>query len=92
MLFKVKPEMVMSEDNLGNKINKRMIGIQLGAYNNEINHVKLGPAKSLYYSINEVYFVCISNIKYLGGYFTGSSDSFSIRWTNSYCSNYRTGG
>ena len=65
MLFEVKPEMVLGDDNLGNKINKRMIGIQIGAYNNQINHVKLDPAKSLYYSINEVYFVCASSLKYL---------------------------
>ena len=52
MAFKVKPEMVSTEDNLGNKINKRMVGITLGAYNNEINHVKLGPAKSLFYSVS----------------------------------------
>ena len=78
MLFKVKPEMVMSEDNLGNKINKRMIGIQLGAYNNEINHVKLGPAKSLYYSISEVYFVCSSTLKYLVSIIKGSGDSSQL--------------
>ena len=43
-LLKIKPNIVLSDDNLGNKINKRMVGIKLGAYNNEINHVKLGPA------------------------------------------------
>ena len=78
MLFKVKPEMVMSEDNLGNKINKRMVGIQLGAYNNEINHVKLGPAKSLYYSISEVYYVCTSTLKYLVSIVKGSGDSSQL--------------
>ena len=78
MLFKVKPEMVMSEDNLGNKINKRMVGIQLGAYNNEINHVKLGPAKALYYSIGEVYFVTTSSLKYLGSMLTGKGDSSQL--------------
>ena len=43
ILLKVKPNLVDSEDNLGNKIKKRMIGIRLSPYNNEINHVKLGP-------------------------------------------------
>ena len=57
LILRVKPNMVMSEDNFGNKLNKRMIGIKLGPYNNEINHVKLGPTKALYYSISEVYFV-----------------------------------
>ena len=78
MLFKVKPEMVMSEDSLGNKINKRMIGIKLTPYNNKINHVKLGPAQALFYSINEVYYVSVSSLKYLGHMITGSADSSQL--------------
>ena len=78
LTFRVKPNMVESEDNLGNKINKRMVGIKLGAYNNQINHVKLGPAKALYYSINEVYFVSISSLKYIGSMLKGSGDSSQL--------------
>ena len=78
ILLKVKPNIVETEDNLGNKINKRMIGIMLGPYNNKINHVKLGPAKALYYSLNEVYFVTISSLKYLGAILTGSGDSSQL--------------
>jgi regulator of sigma E protease len=78
LILRVKPNMVMSEDNFGNKLNKRMIGIKLGPYNNEINHVKLGPAKSLYYAINEVYFVSISSLKYLGSILSGSGDSSQL--------------
>ena len=78
VLLKVKPNIVEAEDNLGNKINKRMIGIMLGPYNNKINHVKLGPAKALYYSLNEVYFVSISSLKYLGSILTGSGDSSQL--------------
>ena len=49
--------MVSTEDNLGNKIKKRMIGIKLGAFNNEVNHVKLGLHPSLFvYAVNEVSF------------------------------------
>ena len=78
ILLKVKPNIVETEDNLGNKINKRMIGIMFGPYNNKINHVKLGPAKALYYSLNEVYFVTISSLKYLGSILTGSGDSSQL--------------
>ena len=78
LILKVKPNLVTSEDNLGNKINKRMIGIKIGPYNNQVNHVKLGPTKSLYYSINEVYFVSISSLKYLGSMLTGSADSSQL--------------
>jgi len=78
LIFRVKPNMVASEDNLGNKINKRMVGIKLGAYNNQINHVKLGPTKALYYSISEVYFVSVSSLKYIGSMLKGSGDSSQL--------------
>jgi len=76
--FKVKPNIVAGEDNLGNKINKRMIGIKLGAYNNEINHVRLGPTKAIYYAISEVYYVSVSSLKYLGSMIRGSGDSSQL--------------
>ena len=78
LIFRVKHNMVESEDNLGNKINKRMVGIKIGAYNNQINHVKLGPTKALYHSISEVYFVSISSLKYIGSMLKGSGDSSQL--------------
>ena len=78
LTLKVKPNIVASEDNLGNKINKRMIGIKLGAYNNEINHVKLSPTKAIYHAISEVYYVSASSLKYLGSMITGSGDSSQL--------------
>ena len=36
-----------------------MIGIKLIPFNNEINHVKLGPTKAIYYASKEVVFVCV---------------------------------
>ena len=76
--FKIKPNLVKSEDNLGNKVTKRMVGIKLGAYNNEVNHVKLGPAKALFYAVNEVYYVSVSSLKYLGSMIIGSGDSSQL--------------
>jgi len=78
LTFRVKPNMVESVDNLGNKITKRMVGIKLGAYNNEVNHVKLGPAKALFYSVNEVYYVSVSSLRYIGSMITGSGDSSQL--------------
>ena len=78
ILLKVKPNLVESEDNLGNKINKRMIGIMLSPYNNEIKHIKLGPVKALVHSLNEVYFVTTSSLKYLGSMLTGAGDSSQL--------------
>ena len=78
IILKIIPDMVLSEDNLGNKVNKRMVGIKLGAYNNEINHVKLGPVKALLYAANEVYFVSISSLKYIGGMIVGKADTSQL--------------
>ena len=78
ILLKIKPDMVLSEDNLGNKVNKRMIGIKLGAYNNEINHVKLGPAQALLHAANEVYYVSISSLKYIGAMIAGKADTSQL--------------
>ena len=78
LILKIKPNIVLSEDNLGNKVNKRMVGIKLGAYNNEINHVKLGPAKAIYHASHEVYYVSISSLKYLGAMIFGKADASQL--------------
>ena len=78
LLLKVRPNIVDTEDNMGNKIKKRMVGIKLSPFNNEINHIKLGPTKALYHSISEVYFVSISSLKYLGSILRGSGDSSQL--------------
>ena len=78
VFLEVKPNIVQSEDNLGNKTSKRMIGIKLSPYNNKINHVKLGPARALYYSFTEVYFVVTSSLKYLTSIIGGSGDSSQL--------------
>jgi len=77
-LLKIKPNIVLSDDNLGNKINKRMIGIKLGAYNNQINHVKLGPTQALIHSVKEVYFVSISSLKYIVSMIRGTGDTSQL--------------
>ncbi len=78
LLLKIKPNIVLSEDNLGNKINKRVVGIKLGAYNNEINHVKLGPAQAIYHAVYEVYYVSISSLKYIGAMISGKADTSQL--------------
>ncbi|MDB9935727.1 RIP metalloprotease RseP [Candidatus Pelagibacter sp.] len=78
LTFRVKPNIVEGEDNLGNKISKRMVGIKLGAYNNEVNHVKLGPAKALFYAVKEVYYVSTSSLKYIGSMIVGNGDTSQL--------------
>ena len=78
VLLKVKPKIVAGVGNLGNKINKRIVGIKLSPYNNEINHKRLGPANALIESVKEVYFVTTSSLKYMGSMLTGSGDSSQL--------------
>ena len=78
IILKIKPNLVLSEDNLGNKINKRVVGIKLSAYNNEINHIKLGPAKAIYHAAQEVYYVSTSSLKYIGAMIFGKADTSQL--------------
>ncbi|MDC1078074.1 RIP metalloprotease RseP [Candidatus Pelagibacter sp.] len=78
IILNIKPDLVEGEDNLGNKINKRMVGIKLGAYNDQIKHVKLGPAQSILHAFNEVYYVSISSLKYIGGMIVGKADTSQL--------------
>ena len=66
--LKVKPNLVESTDDFGNPFEKRMVGIQIRANNNTINHVKLGPTKAAYYSTKEIIFVSQKTLSMMWGY------------------------
>ena len=66
--LKVKPNLVESTDDFGNPFEKRMVGIQIRANNNTINHVKLGPTKAAYYSAKEIIFVSQKTLSMMWGY------------------------
>ena len=74
----VKPNLEQSKDALGNSVKKRMIGIKLSPFNNEFKKQPLGPSKAIYYSIQEVWFVSVTSLKYLGNMLTGSADSSQL--------------
>ena len=78
LIVKLSGALNLSKDGLGNQINKRMVGIKLGAYNNEINHVKLGPAQAIYHATHEVYYVSISSLKYIGAMIFGKADTSQL--------------
>ena len=78
LLLRIKPNIVDGEDSLGNKIKKRIVGIKLGAYNNEINHVKLSPTKAIYHAAHEVYYVSTSSLKYIGAMIFGKADTSQL--------------
>ena len=61
-----------------NKVNRRIVGIKLSPYNNEINHVKLGPGQAIYHSAKEVYFVSVSSLKYIGAMIFGKADTSQL--------------
>ena len=66
--IKVKPNLVESVDQFGNPLEKRMVGIVIRPNNNNINHVKLGPLKAIYYSIKEIFFVSQKTLEIVWGY------------------------
>jgi len=77
--FFVKPNLVDGKDSLGNSVKKRMIGIKLSPpLNNKFQKERLGLAKAIYSSINEVWFVCITSLKYLVSMTTGAADSSQL--------------
>ena len=78
LILKIKPKKIMGDDGLGNQISKRIVGIKLGAYNNKINHVKLGPAQSIYHAAHEVYYVGVSSLKYIGAMIFGKADTSQL--------------
>jgi len=74
----VKPNFSDSKDALGNSVKKRIVGIRLAPPSGEFVKQPLGPAQALYHSINEVWFVSITSLKYLGSMLTGSSDTSQL--------------
>ena len=74
----VKPNLVLSEDALGNSVKKRMIGIKLSLLNNEFQKQPLGPSKAIYYSVKEVWFVTVTSLNYLGKMIIGSADTSQL--------------
>ena len=74
----IKPIIVSGKDSLGNKVNKKIVGIKLSPLNNKFNKTTLGPSKAIYYSLKEVWFVTITSLKYVGKMLTGSGDSSQL--------------
>ena len=74
----IKPIVVSGEDSLGNKVNKKIVGIKLSPLNNKFNKTTLGPSKAIYYSLKEVWFVTTTSLKYVGKMLTGTGDSSQL--------------
>ena len=74
----VKPDLVDSEDSLGNSAKRKMIGIKLSSSDRKFNKQRMSPSKAFYYSIKEVWFVSTTSLSYLGQMITGSADSSQL--------------
>jgi len=76
--FNVKPKVIKSEDALGNKANKKIIGIKIAPLNDEINRQRLGPATALFYAIKETWFVIDASWNFIISMFKGTGDTTQL--------------
>ena len=76
--YVIKPKKIFGEDNLGNKVKKKIIGIKISPLNGEFNKEKLGPTKAIYYAASETWFVTKTTLKFVGSMFKGKGDSSQL--------------
>ena len=76
--LKVKPKVVQGEDSLGNKVNKKIIGIKVSPLNNEFNRERLGPATALFYAVKETWFVTKVSLEFVISMFKGKGDTTQL--------------
>ena len=74
----VKPKFVEGSDSLGNKINKKIIGIKLAPLNDKIERERLGPATALFYAIKETWFVIVASWDFVISMFKGTGDTSQL--------------
>ena len=76
--FKVNPKFTKGEDSLGNKINKKIIGIKIAPLNNEIERQRLGPATAIFYAVKETWFVIDASWEFVISMFKGTGDTSQL--------------
>jgi regulator of sigma E protease len=74
----VKPKFVEGSDSLGNKINKKIIGIKIAPLNDKIERERLGPATALFYAIKETWFVIVASWDFVISMFKGTGDTSQL--------------
>ena len=78
LTLQVKPKFIEGKDSLGNKINKKIIGIKVAPLNEEINRQRLGPATALLYAIKETWFVIEASWDFVISMFKGTGDTSQL--------------
>ena len=74
----VKPKKIIGKDSLGNKTNKKVIGIKISPLNNEFNKQRLGPATALLYAVKETWFVTKTSLNFIFSMFQGKGDKTQL--------------
>ena len=78
IVLNVIPENITGEDSLGNKVNKKIIGIKISPLNNEFNRERLGPATALFYAVKETWFVTQASLDFIISMFKGKGDTTQL--------------
>ena len=76
--FNVVPKIIKSEDSLGNKVNKKIIGIKISPLNDKLNKEKLGPAKAIFFATKETWFVTQASFDFVISLFKGKGDTTQL--------------
>ena len=78
IILPVSPKIIKGEDSLGNKVNKKIIGIKIAPLNNEFNRERLGPATALFYAVKETWFVTQASLDFVMSMFKGRGDTTQL--------------
>ena len=78
IILLVTPKITAGEDSLGNKVNKKIIGIKIAPLNNEFNRERLGPATAFFYAIKETWFVIQASLDFVISMFKGKGDTTQL--------------
>ena len=78
IILTVKPKLTKGEDSLGNKVNKKIIGIKIAPLNDEFNRERLGPATALLYAVKETWFVTQASLDFVISLFKGKGDTTQL--------------
>jgi len=78
IILPVIPKKIVSKDSLGNKVNKKIIGIKVSPLNNEFDRQRLGPATALFYAVKETWFVTKTSLNFIFSMFKGQGDTTQL--------------
>jgi regulator of sigma E protease len=78
IILTVKPKLTKGEDSLGNKVNKKIIGIKIAPLNDEFNRERLGPATALLYAVKETWFVTQASLDFVISLLKGKGDTTQL--------------